>query len=313
MKSKKVVAWSATPTPLTIDGQVDCDAVESMVGHHISMGTEGLLLGGTCGEGPWLPDAERERLVRSCAKVSGGRLTLCYQVTDNSVPRVLDNIVRAAEWGADSVVVASPYFMMNASPDRVCDFYMDILDRSPLQMGYYERGKHAQYSMNREGLDRVLRHPKLQFVKDSSCDPAVWEQLSAAKQIRSDLKLFNGDEFDCIGPALAGYDGFILGGGIFITPLAREIVEAVNRGEVEEAERKQAILVEMLYSVYGEGISSWMAGLKYLLVKMGVFRTATSLLSYELSDSCRESINRLLDQGDGLRLWEPGKVLPACN
>tara|TARA_R100000027_G_scaffold66167_3_gene61635 strand:- start:1162 stop:2115 length:954 start_codon:yes stop_codon:yes gene_type:complete len=299
-ESSKVVAWSATPTPLNENGNIDRVSVEAMVEHHLSIGVQGLFLAGTCGEGPWLTDSDREALVRTCVEASKGRLALCYQVTDNSVSRILENIQRASDWGVDSVVIASPYFMMNASAGTLCEFYTTVLDKSPLPVGYYERGQHSQYSLDSAGLDAVLQHPNLQFVKDSSGLADIRNQLAAAKKLRPELQLFNGDEFDCVGPAAAGYDGFILGGSIFNAPLAVHVVEAVRRGDVDGAARIQAELERVLYAVYGEGISSWMAGLKYLLRKLGVFRSTKSLLSYSLSDSCRESIDRLLEGEDGL-------------
>ena len=44
--------WSATPTPLTPNLQVDVPSVQRMVDRHLKIGVSGLMLGGTCGEGP---------------------------------------------------------------------------------------------------------------------------------------------------------------------------------------------------------------------------------------------------------------------
>jgi predicted nucleotidyltransferase len=64
--------WSATPTPLNAAGRVDIPSVERLVEHHIRMGVTGVMLAGTCGEGPWLLDADRETLVRAAASVRRG-------------------------------------------------------------------------------------------------------------------------------------------------------------------------------------------------------------------------------------------------
>lgn len=110
--TKKITGgvWSATPTPLTPDRRVDPASVKRLVEHHVKMGVTGLMLAGTCGEGPWLPDAERETLVRTAAAASGGRLRIAMQVTDNSAGRTLANIEKAAAWGVEIAVVAQPYF-----------------------------------------------------------------------------------------------------------------------------------------------------------------------------------------------------------
>jgi len=44
--------WSATPTPFTMDREVDRESLGRMVEHHVRLGVDGLFLAGTCGEGP---------------------------------------------------------------------------------------------------------------------------------------------------------------------------------------------------------------------------------------------------------------------
>ena len=77
------VFWSAVPTPLTENLSVDVDSVPGVIEDAITAGMNGLFLGGTCGEGPWLPDGERHRLVAAAAKSANGRLRLAAQVSDN--------------------------------------------------------------------------------------------------------------------------------------------------------------------------------------------------------------------------------------
>jgi 4-hydroxy-tetrahydrodipicolinate synthase len=53
----------------------------------------------------------------------------------------------------------------------------------------------------------------------------------------------------------------------------------------------------MLYAVYGgEKISCWLTGLKYSLVKLGVFGTSASFLEYPLTDDCRDAIHRVIEE-----------------
>src|SRR5690606_25949433 len=71
-----VQIWSATPTPLTSDLTIDLPSVEKMIREAIASGIQGVFLAGTCGEGPWLPDRERVRLVRAVAAEARGRLKI---------------------------------------------------------------------------------------------------------------------------------------------------------------------------------------------------------------------------------------------
>lgn len=292
--------WSATPTPLDEQGHVDTVSIPRMVEHHLALGVRGLLLAGTCGEGPWLSDQDRETLVRCTAEASQGRLALVYQVTDNSSARILENIARARQWGADAAIVASPYFFINSTAERLRKHYDDVFTHSELPIGYYDRGKHAGYPTDPEGLAHILDHPSLAFIKDSSCSAEKRELYRQAKDARPDLLLFNGDEFDCVAPALAGYDGCILGGGIFNARLAEAIQEAVQQGSASRAIEVQSLLNRIHGSVYGENVRCWMAGLKYLVWRLGVFSTTHSLLNYQQTEACRQDIDKLLTGEDGL-------------
>src|ERR1035437_6434790 len=108
-----VQIWSAVPTPLTPDFRVDESSIERMVHDALHDGIKGLFLAGTCGEGPWLPNRERDRLVRTAVRAADGKLKIAAQVSDNSVPRILDNAHAVAEAGADYAIIASPATFMN--------------------------------------------------------------------------------------------------------------------------------------------------------------------------------------------------------
>ncbi len=67
---------------------------------------------------------------------------------------------------------------------------------------------------------------------------------------------------------------------------------------------------DLMYRVYGEKVSCWMAGLKTLLVEMGVFSTTTSHLRYPLKPECRSQILDAISGKDGLNFRED--LLPAA-
>ena len=184
--------WSATPTPLTRDFRLDVPSVEKLVEHHVGMGVTGLMLAGTCGEGPWLTEADREGLIRAAVGASRGRLRIAVQVTDNSVVRTLANIEQAAAWGAEIAVVAQPYFFLNSTPDRLLGFYQEIARRSALPMGFYDRGASSAYMMPEAQLTELMAEPNLAMVKDSSRMPSHREIFLAARKRRPELVLLEG-------------------------------------------------------------------------------------------------------------------------
>ena len=52
-------------------------------------------------------------------------------------------------------------------------------------------------------------------------------------------------------------------------------------------------MVALLHGVYGgAGLTCWLTGLKYFLVRQGTFSGAHSFLEYPLTDECREFVER---------------------
>lgn len=292
--------WSATPTPFTADGRLDLESIPRLVEHHVQLGVAGLMLAGTCGEGPWMRQRDRETLTRVVVESARGRIAVALQVTDNSAMRTLANIEEAVRWGGQVAVVAAPYFLLNAPPARLRALYREIVRHSPLPVGFYDRGAHSPYSVPQDGLEELLGEPNIVMVKDSSSNPGRRDVFLKVKAQRPELLVLNGDEFNCPGYLAAGYDGLLLGGGIFNARIAARIIAAVRAGDRAGATALQVRMTELMHRVYGRNIEYWLGGLKELLVQLGVFSSAMNLLGYEVPEAARAQIAAAVSGADGL-------------
>jgi 4-hydroxy-tetrahydrodipicolinate synthase len=289
--------WSAAPTPFTPKMQVDKVAVRRMVDHHIRLGVKGLFLAGSNGEGPWMTAKQRIDLLEAVTSRNKGRLRVAFQVTDNSAGRILENMELARRGGADIAVIAAPWFMINATPATLLAHYLDAIRKSPLPVGIYDLGRRAPVFVPDSVMRKVLLHNKVAMIKDSSGDPARMKLALAARQKRPALTVLTGSEFDCADYLRAGYDGVLLGGGVFNGHLARLIIDAVASGDVALAAKLQRRMNRIMWAVYGgKSIRCWLAGEKHLLVEMGIFRTRKNLLGYDLTPATRKAIRKVLER-----------------
>jgi 4-hydroxy-tetrahydrodipicolinate synthase len=294
--------WSAAPTPLTKAMTVDMDSVKRMVEHHLRLGVKGIFLAGTNGEGPWLPETEMRTLVRSAARAVRGRMTIAVQVTDNSAARILGNIRRAEADGADLAVIAPPYFAMSYHSPRekakhLLELYFESVRRSPLPVGIYDRGNYSAVVIPESVLERIYREPNVRVVKDSSVMESHLELGLKARKRRPELALFCGYEFDGVKYLKAGYDGLLLGGGVFNGHIANRIYEAVLSEDERLAAKLQARMNRLMFSVYGgKQIRAWLSGEKYLLVRMGIFKTYRNFPGYPLTERDKKVIDKVLER-----------------
>ena len=191
--------------------------------------------------------------------------------------------------------------MINATADRQLRFYREAARGSALPVGFYDRGKASAYVMPEAQIAELLTEPNIAMVKDSSQMGAHRDVFLAARQLRPEMILLDGDEFDCVSYLTAGYDGLLLGGGIFNGGLALRIIAAVKAGNAAEAARLQARMNDLMLRVYGgPKIACWMTGLKELLVQMKLFSTNTNLLEHPLTPECLRQITDAVSGADGL-------------
>jgi len=294
MKSISAVhIWSAAPTPLTTDFRIDELSVERTVQAAIDDGIAGLFLAGSCGEGPWLPDRERQKLVKTAVRAAGGKLKIAAQISDNSVPRILVNAQAVVDAGADFGIISSPAAFLNATPDRVVALYRDAVEASPLPIGIYDLGKLRPISLPDDRLKEIYVLPNVKLVKDSSGSPERRAAALAARKEKPSLDLFNGDEFRTLEYLEAGYNGVMFGGAAAVGPKLKRVVELFLASRLPEAKAIEAEMKKTLFGIYGgESIACWLTGLKYYMVKRGLFTTQTSFLGYPLTDECRSFIER---------------------
>ena len=292
-----VQIWSATPTPLTSDLAVDIPSVVKMIHEALTNGVQGVFLAGTCGEGPWLPDREKSRLVRTAVAAAEGKLKIAVQVTDNSVPRIVDNITRAEDDGANIAIIASPATFMNPTPSRIAALFTDAAMASSLPVGIYDLGRHRPVVIPEDRLKDIYQLPQVTLVKDSSGSPDRRAIALAARVEKPGLLLFNGDEFRCLDYLEAGYNGFMFGGAAAVAPQLKKIVALFASGRLEEARAVEAEMKQVLFGIYGgQSISCWLTGLKYYMVRRGLFASTASYLGYPLTEECRAFVEQYAAQ-----------------
>ncbi len=293
-KPRQLKVFSAMPTPFTNSLKLDVASLKRSIKHHIRLGVEGLFIGGTCGEGPWMPQADFRKLVKTTCQISNRRLFTAVQVTDNSSAQVLDKIKQAKTDGADMAIVSEPW---KKGPllgsEFLKEYYFAIADKSPIPVGIYclEKG------LSLKNYYHLFMHPNVKLIKDSAYDMEFRKIAVQALKKRSELLALTGFEFDITGYLKAGYSGALTGGAMLTGALVRKMTEAAQRREFDTVEKIQKKLNRILYTVYGgKKLKSWLTGYKYCFVKMGIFKTTAGYLQYPLSDSLKKKIDELVER-----------------
>ena len=289
--------WSATPTPFLADGALDEGSLERLCSQHQRLGVSGLFLGGTCGEGPFMPNGQRADLVRKIRQQAGVAFHLAVQVSDTSAARVRENIAAAADAGADSVVLAAPWLVRFVNREFARRYFLESLDYpSPIPVGIYVLPQPPETGIDCHFWSEVIAHPRVAYAKDSTGSADYRRAFLEVKARRAELVLRTGCEFDVLSAIRDGYSGCLLGTAILNGAMIARAIAALQAGDEKEAQAWQDRSNRLLYDLFRPDISAWMSGLKYALRKAGIFATEYSHLAYPLADDDRRRIDAAIER-----------------
>jgi dihydrodipicolinate synthase/N-acetylneuraminate lyase len=95
----------------------------------------------------------------------------------------------------------------------------------------------------------------------------------------------------------------MLGSGVVNARLIRKSLDALAAGDDTAAEAWQARSNALLLDLFRPDIGCWLAGLKYAMVRLGLFGTETMHLGFQVDDTDRRRIDAALDR-------ERAEILP---
>ncbi len=303
--------WSAAPTPFDKNLAVEVDSVKRMVDHHHRLGVKGLFLAGTNGEGPWLPERELRTLVRTVVKSNRGRMKVAVQVTDNSAARIVDNIGRAADDGADLAVIAPPFFGMSYhSPRRPPAAWRPCISRRSagalFLSGSMTAATTPPSSSPKECSSEFTasRTSRSSRTARSSPPTSSWPSRPGSGGPNCPCSAAtNSTASSTSGPATMASCS-AAGSSTAISPIS-------SSGPWPRATRRLPRLIQqkmnrLMYAVYGgKKIKAWLSGEKYLLVRLGLFKTYKNFPDYPLTEREKAAIDKIIGREKAFLLPDP--------
>lgn len=161
--------WVPIITPLTVDGDVDVDALDRLAGRLLDDGATGLVILGTTGEPATLAPDERRAVVETCAAVCRDRRRpFIVGAGSNSTQATMRE---AADWSmaapdAAALLVVVPYYTRPSEPGIV-DHYRSVAASSPLPIVAYNVPYRTGRGLSAESLLEVAAIPGVVGVKQA--------------------------------------------------------------------------------------------------------------------------------------------------
>jgi 4-hydroxy-tetrahydrodipicolinate synthase len=103
-------AFTTLLTPFSKDGVVDYRALKTSLDRQIDAGLDGVVVLDIVGEGYSLDQLERDRILATAVDHANGRMSVIAATGTNCTRTTVDQSRRAADLGADALLVTVPYY-----------------------------------------------------------------------------------------------------------------------------------------------------------------------------------------------------------
>jgi 4-hydroxy-tetrahydrodipicolinate synthase len=176
-------AFTALVTPFK-NGEVDVEALESLVEFQIEGGINGLVPCGTTGESPTLSEEEDRLVIETVVRVTAGRVPVVAGTGSNNTASAIKYTKMAEEVGAGGSLQVAPYYN-KPTQEGLFRHYAAIAENTSLPLVLYNIPGRTNVTIAPETIAQLAEIPNIVGIKESTL----------SMNMVSDIRRLCGEEF----------------------------------------------------------------------------------------------------------------------
>ena len=258
-------------TPLIDNDTIDDAGLERLIEHVIAGGVSGIFILGTTGEAQSISFELRYEMIKKTAHIVNKRVPLLVGISDTSLVDSVSLAKLAADFGADAVVSAPPYYFATAQPE-LAEYYEQLIPQLELPIYLYNMPTHTKVSFAPSTIRRIAENEKVIGFKDSSANGGYFQSVMHEMRDRPEFSLFVGPEEMMAESVLMGAHGGVNGGANMFPKLYVALYNAAVAKDVDKVRELHAKVMQISASIYNVGSygSSYLKGVKAGLSVLGI-------------------------------------------
>ena len=155
------------------DGKVDFETFVSLVDRQVKGGSHGIVVGGTSGEPSSLTVDERCELVKAAVQTVARRIPVVAGTGSQSLAETIEITTKAEKFGADAVLVVTPYYIK--PPQRgLVQYFLAVAERIELPLADLSYSRPDFCSCECVRRSRRLQNA-LQNLSESNTPLLTWD------------------------------------------------------------------------------------------------------------------------------------------
>lgn len=242
-------AGVAIVTPFKADGSVHYEEFGRMLDHQIANNTDAIIVAGTTGESPTLPDREHRELVEFTCNYVAGRIPVIAGAGSNHTDYAVELTRHAKACGADAVLSVTPYYNKSSQRGLVAH-YMTIADAVDIPCILYNVPSRTGIGFTADSCEQLSKHPNINGIKEASGDFSLLAQI--IQQCGDDMNVWSGND-DQIVPLMAmGGKGVISVLSNVAPQQTHDLCQLCMEGNFAEAMKLQMGYLPLINSLFCE-------------------------------------------------------------
>lgn len=276
----------AVVTPFTQQGEVDFEALKSLVTYLIERDVAYLVALGTTAETATLTAEEQKAVAECIYKQNAQRIPLLIGAGGNNTEAVIANI-QENTWVQkyDALLIATPHYN-KPNQEGLFQHYKAISQKSPLPIVLYNVPGRTGVNMTAKTTLRLAdSFQNIIAIKEASGDLLQINQILNQKP--SHFELISGDDGLTLPMLAIGAIGVI---SVLANALPKEMSTLVNtalRGDYPKAQQYQKQLFELSQAIFLEGNPT---GIKSLMSEKNLLENVLRLPLVPASEKLKNSL-----------------------
>lgn len=231
------------------NGQVDFDAFGKFVDWQIESGVDALVVCGTTGEGSTLSDEEHRECIKFVVDHTNGRVPVIAGTGSNDTAYALDLSKAACEYGADALLVVTPYYN-KATQEGLIETFTKIADVSTKPIILYNVPSRTGVNILPSTYAKLCDHDKIAAIKEANGDvPSVAETRSL---IGDKMTVYSGNDDQITALMSLGAKGVISVLSNVIPKQTAEIAHAALKGDFKRSAELQIEWYDLCKALFSE-------------------------------------------------------------
>ncbi|CAM3141806.1 4-hydroxy-tetrahydrodipicolinate synthase [Lactiplantibacillus plajomi] len=197
---------TAMVTPFDDHQQLDLTRLKVLIEHLLAHHTQGILVGGTTGEGPTLSDTEKLTLFKQTATLVAGRVPVIANTGSNNTQASIAFTKKVSQIaGIDAALVVVPPYN---KPDQagMLAHFTAIADQGGLPIIIYNIPGRVGVNMNVTTVLALAQNPRIIGIKQCGSDSDLAAIINGSP---ADFAVFTGEDAQTLTARILGATGVI--------------------------------------------------------------------------------------------------------